>query len=286
MATSVTKVFTVDDTPIGPDGKPLRRSQRNKMPSREDVFLVEEQQTIDGIDYERRSLFDEKKQKTFKLYAVRAMNVDLDNLWPGRIVKAIDCYPQTNLNVEPYDGLTGKTRVAGPIEAKFRYMIVSWATDFGVTAVPLYTMKEARVRDSRKEEFVSVSTDSAWRGETPWAGMPIMARFNQGYACEPRCYADLSRLHWIGQHEAIADDVGRITGVEYSRLMDLVHIKEREYRMAAFARFNTKDPDGNSEVWSPWTPSEPHQPFRGKRYEDDKTRRMDKKKFPSRVSKA
>jgi hypothetical protein len=276
LATSITKVFTIDDTPLGPDGKPLRRSQRNKITKRENVTLVMEQQTINGIDYERRSLYDEEMKKTFKLYAVRAMNVDLDNLWPGRIVKAIDCYPQTNLKVEPFDSMTGKTRLAGPIEAKFRYMIVLWSTDFGVTAVPLYTLSEARLRTTRKGEFVSVSTDFTWRGETPWAGMPIVARFNQGYKCEPRCFADLSRLHWIGQHEAIA---------EYSRLMDLIHMKEREYRMAAFAKFDT-GPDGNPEVWSPWTPTKPHQPFVGKRYEDDKTRRMDVKKFPSRVSKA
>jgi hypothetical protein len=120
MATSITTVFTIDDTPLGPTGEPLRRSKRLKdLPN--DVELRQEWQTINGIDYERRSLYDTEKKKTFKLYAVKAMNVDLDNLWPGRIVKAVDCYPQTNIKVEPYDTLTAKTRLAGPIEAKFRY---------------------------------------------------------------------------------------------------------------------------------------------------------------------
>jgi hypothetical protein len=286
MFTSITTVFTVDDTPVGPNGEPLRRSERIRgLPN--NVNLNKDLQTINGIDYERRSLYDTEKKKTFKLYAVRALNVDLDNLWPGRIVKAVDCYPQTNLKVEPYDTLTAKTRLAGPVEAKFRYMIVVWKTDQGVTAVPLYTLGEARLRQARMNEFVSVSTNPHWVGDTPWAGMPIIARFNKEYKCEERCFADLSRLHWIGQHEAIADDVGRIEGGDYSRLMDLLQMKEREYRTAAFARFNTDGPNNDvPETYVPWTPTKPHQPRFRFKHHDAKTARMDTKKFPSRVSKA
>lgn len=277
MTTSVTKVFTVDDTPIGPDGKtPLRRSKRIKNLQGTHV-LIEEEQTIRGIDYRRRLLYDDKAKKTWKLYANRALNVNLDNLWPGRIVKAIDCYPQTNLKVEPYDSLTAATRLAGPVEAKFRYMIVLWRTDQGVTAVPLYTLTEAKMRSSRWDEYVSVCTEPLWRGDTPWAGMPILAKFNREYKFEERCFADLSRLHFIQQNEAIAHDVGRVTGGEYKRLMDLINMKERQFRSAAFAKFDTND--NAPELYSPWTPNKPHQPMPGKRYEDDRTRRMDKKKF-------
>ncbi|KAH0288104.1 hypothetical protein M436DRAFT_46079 [Aureobasidium namibiae CBS 147.97] len=277
MSTSVTHVFTVDDIPLGPDGKtPLRRSKRIRK-VKGDHVLIEEEQTIKGIDYKRRLLYDENIKKTVKLYANRALNVNLDNLWPGRIVKAIACYPQTNLKIEPYDGKTAATRLAGPVEAKFRYMIVVCRTDQGVTAVPLYTLSEAKMRASRWEEYVSVCTEPLWRGETPWAGMPILAKFNKEYDCEDKCFADLSRLHFIGQNEAIAHDVGRVTGGEYKRLMDLINMKERQFRTAAFANFDTNN--NAPEIYSPWTPTKPHQPLPGRRYADDRTRRMDAKKF-------
>jgi hypothetical protein len=128
MATSVTSVFTIDDHPTGPDGQPLRRSERLHA-TRSGHEVIEEKQTVQGIDYTRRSLKNVKKQKTWKLYAVRAINVNLDNLWPGRIVKAIDCYPQTNLIAKPYDRIIGATGLAGPIEAKFRYMVSDEGTD-------------------------------------------------------------------------------------------------------------------------------------------------------------
>lgn len=277
MSTSLTHVFTVDDIPLGPDGvTPLRRSQRLAKVKGSHV-LIEEEQTIKGINYKRRLIVDENTNKTFKLYANRALNVNLDKLWPGRIVKAIDCYPQTNLKIEPYDSKTAATRLAGPVEAKFRYMIVVWRTDQGVTAVPLYTLSEAKMRASRWDEYVSVSTEPLWRGVTPWAGMPILAKFNKEYACEDRCFADLSRLHFIGQNEAIAHDVGRITGGEYKRLMDLINMKERQFRTAAFANFDTNN--NAPEIYSPWTPTKPHQPAPGIRYADARTRRMDEKKF-------
>jgi len=273
----VTHVFTVDDIPLGPDGKtPLRRSKRIKG-MKGDHALFEEEQTIKGINYKRRLIYDEKIKKTVKLYANRALNVNLDSLWPGRIVKAIDCYPQTNLKIEPYDSKTAATRLAGPVEAKFRYMIVVWRTDQGVTAVPLYTLSEAKLRESRWDEYVSVCTEPLWRGVTPWAGMPILAKFNKEYNCDDKCFADLSRLHFIGQNEAIAHDVGRITGGEYKRLMDLINMKERQFRTAAFANFDTNS--NAPEIYSPWTPTKPHQPRPGIRYADARTRRMDEKKF-------
>ena len=123
MATSISTVFTTDDIPRLPDGTPLRRSERLKK-LRSGHELWKEEQTIEGVDYGRRLLYDVKRRRTWKLYAIRALNYNLDNLWPGRIVKAIDCYPQTNLRIEPYDRLIGDTGLAGPIEAKFRYMYV------------------------------------------------------------------------------------------------------------------------------------------------------------------
>ncbi|KAI4735415.1 hypothetical protein E4T50_14065 [Aureobasidium sp. EXF-12298] len=223
--------------------------------------------------------------KTKDLEALRCQSYERQprQLMAWTHCQAIDCYPQTNLIAEPYDRIIGATGLAGPIEAKFRYMIVVWRTDQGVAAIPLYTLAEirSRVRQARLEEFVSVTTESDWKGDTPWAGMPLLAKFNQAYNCEPRCYADLSRPHWIGQHEAIVDDVGRILGGDYSKLMDLLAKKEREFRTAAFARYDTNGPQGDQpELYEPWTPTKPHQPERGKRYQDDKTRRMDLKRFP------
>ena len=117
------------------------------------------------------------------------------------------------------------------------FRIVVWKTDQGVAAIPLYTLSEARLRAARLEEFVSICTEPTWVGETPWAGMPLLAKFNAAYNCEERCFADLSRPHWISGHEPFFDDVGKIVGGEYSKLMDLLSKKEREFRTAAFARF-------------------------------------------------
>lgn len=123
MASSITTVFSTDDIPRLPNGTPLRRSERlKKLKSGHELW--EETQTLEGVDYQRRLLYDVKGRKTYKLYAVKALNYNLDNLWPGRIVKAIDCYPQTNLKAAPYDRIIGDTSLAGPIEAKFRYMCV------------------------------------------------------------------------------------------------------------------------------------------------------------------
>jgi hypothetical protein len=63
-------------------------------------------------------------------------------------------------------------------------------------------------------------------------------------------------------------------------------MKEREYRTAAFARFDTDGPNNDPETYVPWTPTKPHQPMFRHKYHDTKTARMDTKKFPSRVSKA
>lgn len=276
MAKSVATLFSLTEVPIGPDGQPLRRSERLRETKSKDLLYKETQQEK-GIKYERRVLYSTKKQKIFKLYAIRALNVKLDNLWPGRIVKAVDCYPQVDLSAEPYDGAIGYTTTVGPIAAKFRYMIVVWRTDSGVAAIPLYTLSETKLRQTRKEEYVSVCTDTLWRGETPWAGMPILAKFNKEYNCEDQCFADLSRPHWISQWETIYDDVGRIEGGEYSRLIDLLTMKEREFRTAAFAKFDTNE--GQPEAWVPWEPDSEHQPKPGVRFADDQSRRMSKKKF-------
>ncbi|KAH0367344.1 hypothetical protein KCU65_g4656, partial [Aureobasidium melanogenum] len=275
MTKSKSTLFSLNENPVGPDGQPLRRSERLKITKSKDE-LYEEHQKDEGINYERRVLYNPKK-KFFKLYAIRALDVKLDNLWPGRIVKAVDCYPQTDLKAKPYDGAIGTTTTVGPIAAKFRYMIVVWRTDVGAAAIPLYTLGEAKLRKTRKEEYVSVCTEPHWRGETPWAGMPILAKFNKEYNCEDQCFADLSRPHWISQWETIYDDVGRIEGGEYSRLMDLLTMKEREFRTAAFAKFDTND--GNPEPWSPWRLDHEHKPKPGVRFANDKSRRMSKKIF-------
>lgn len=163
------------------------------------------------------------------------------------------------------------------------FRIVVWKTDQGVAAIPLYTLSEARLRAARLEEFVSICTEPTWVGETPWAGMPLLAKFNPAYNCEERCFADLSRPHWISGHEPFFDDVGKIVGGEYSKLMDPFSKKEREFRTAAFARFNTNGAANAPELYEPWTPTKPHQPARGVRYQDAKTRRMDEKKFPKKA---
>lgn len=163
------------------------------------------------------------------------------------------------------------------------FRIVVWKTDQGVAAIPLYTLSEARLRAARLEEFVSICTEPTWVGETPWAGMPLLAKFNAAYNCEERCFADLSRPHWISGHEPFFDDVGKIVGGEYSKLMDLLSKKEREFRTAAFARFNTNGDTNDPELYEPWTPTKPHQPIKGVRYQDDKTRRMNEKKFPKKA---
>ncbi|KAI4741192.1 hypothetical protein E4T50_08406 [Aureobasidium sp. EXF-12298] len=230
MTKSKSTLFSLTENPLGPDGQPLRRSERLKIIDSKDE-LFREHQKDEGINYERRVLYNPEKKKFFKLYAVKALDVKLDNLWPGRIVKAVDCYPQTSSKANPYDGAIGKTTTAGPIAAKFRYMIVVWRTDVGVAAIPLYTLGEASLRQTRMDEY------------------------------------------W----ETIYDDVGRIEGGEYSRLMDLLTMKEREFRTAAFAKFDTND--NNPEPWSPWRPGHEHQPKPGVRYADAKTRRMSKKKF-------
>ncbi|CAD0095345.1 unnamed protein product [Aureobasidium mustum] len=245
--TTTTTLFSLTEVPRGPDGQPLRRSERLRITESKHELYKELQQE-NGVRYERRVLYNTQKKKFFKLYAVRALNVKLDNLWPGRIVKAIDCYPQVDTKADPYDGTIGRSSVAGPIAAKFRM-----------------------------NKYVSVSTKPDWRGDTPWAGMPILAKFNKAYSCEDKCYADLSRPHWISQWEHVYDDVGHIKGGEYSRLIDLLTMKEREFRTAAFAKFDTDD--NQPEEWVPWDPDSEHQPKSGVRYADKKSERMSKKTF-------
>ncbi|KAI4721250.1 hypothetical protein E4T48_02428 [Aureobasidium sp. EXF-10727] len=281
MNTTVTSLFSLTEVvPNGSDGKPLRRSERLAKLKRGDD-LVEERQTVVGTKYSRGTLV-RPNGKRWKLFAVKALDINLDNLWPGKIVKAIDCYPSTNLKNDPYDNTIGTTSVVGPIQAKFRYMIVVWRTDQGVAAIPLYTLKETSLRKTRWEELVSVCTvdETGWKGDTPWAGMPILAKFAKEYNCEAHCFADLSRPHWIGRFETVIDDVGYVDGGEYSKLMDLLQMKERQFRTAAFARFNT---DGKPEVYEPWTPTKKHQPKAGVRFQDDKVNRMNFQQFKHRA---
>ncbi|CAD0107902.1 unnamed protein product [Aureobasidium uvarum] len=278
MATTVESLMSLTQVPLGPNGEPLRRSERlNKLKSEDEIW--QGLQKVKGTNYERLSLYNHNGVPK-KLYAVKALDINLDNLWPGKIVKAIDCYPQTDLKCRPYDGTIGATSIAGPIAAKFRYMIVLWRTNQGVAAIPLYTQTESKLSKNRMGELVSVCTVgmTKWPGDTPWAGMPILVSFNPEYNCENKCYADLSRPHWIGQCETILDDVGHVEGGEYSRLIDLLHMKEREFRTAAFARFKTK-PDGTSETWDPWTPTSNHQPKAKERFKDDKVNRMNFQEF-------
>lgn len=59
-------------------------------------------------------------------YAEKALNVNLENLHPGRIIKVVDAYPQTNPEVHPLDRDIGHTKLAGAIGAKFRYVSIMY----------------------------------------------------------------------------------------------------------------------------------------------------------------
>ncbi|THY17093.1 hypothetical protein D6D01_07572 [Aureobasidium pullulans] len=138
----------------------------------------------------------------------------------------------------------------------------------------LYTLKEVQIHEDRVNVFVSITTSTTWQGQTPWAGMPLLMRTNQAYQLEPNCYADLSRPHWVSKFEKIIDDVGHIDGGEFSKLIDLLEVKEMEYRMGAFDRFST------ATFTELYEPQEAHVPKPKVRHRDDKTARMEKIRFP------
>ncbi|THZ14887.1 hypothetical protein D6C90_10144 [Aureobasidium pullulans] len=260
---------TTETVPPEPEFRRSRRLQN--LPPHHDVRVQE--QTLNGVTIERHVLYDNERKNVIRPYAEKALNVNLENLHPGRIIKVVDAYPQTNLEVHPRDRDIGHTKLAGAIGAKFRYMIVVWRTFNGVAAVPLYTLKEAQMHEDRINEFVSITTNATWQGNTPWAGMPLLMKTNQAYQLEPNCYADLSRPHWVSKFEKIIDDVGHIDGGEFSKLIDLLEVKEMEYRIGALDRFST------ATLTELYEPQEAHVPKPKVRHRDDKTARMEKIRF-------
>ncbi|KAI5267449.1 hypothetical protein E4T47_08021 [Aureobasidium subglaciale] len=267
-----TEIQTVPITDTQRDGSPVRRSERlaDLQPGLDVRTQTQEQ---NGVRIEKRVLFRTANNKRLRDYAVRALDNNLDNLWPGKLIKVVDSYSQTDLDVHPDDPFVGYTKIAGAIGAKNRYMIVLWTTANGLVATPLYTLKQAGLSSARTGEHVSVTTDPHWAGSTHWAGMPLLMNVKAGLELGAKCYADICRLHWVNKFERIQDDIGSIDGGEYSKLMDLLEIKEQEQRTAAFAKF---DAEGKPE---PYKPRNAHTPARGVRHESEKTTRMAKKKF-------
>ncbi|KER00001.1 hypothetical protein AUEXF2481DRAFT_1459 [Aureobasidium subglaciale EXF-2481] len=281
MATSkTTEIQTVPIAETQGDGSPVRRSIR--IAGLNPALEVRAQlQSVNGVKIEARVVYEKASGRQVKKYAIRALDVKLDNLWPGRIIKAVDSYPMVDLDIHPFDLTVNQTRSCGPIGAKWRYMIVLWMTNMGLVAIPLFTLKEVRLSHERCQEFVSITTAAnlQWRGApgTAWAGMPLMMKTNGDLDLGDKCYADLARPHFVNRYEKFFDDVGQIDGGEYCKLMDLYEIMELEQRVAAFARF---DDEGIVQAYEP---QNAHVPKPGVRHISGKTKKMANKKFARRV---
>ena len=111
---------TTETVPPEPEFRRSRRLQN--LPPHHDVRVQE--QTLNGVTIERHVLYDNERKNVIRPYAEKALNVNLENLHPGRIIKVVDAYPQTNLEVHPRDRDIGHTKLAGAIGAKFRYVSI------------------------------------------------------------------------------------------------------------------------------------------------------------------
>jgi hypothetical protein len=187
-------------------------------------------------------------QKLWGYYSERKA----EHFYPGQLVRAMDCIPQTWFNAPLNDENTAP-HYNGPVYAKRRPMVILWKTQREIVCLPIRSLLNSIDNfgkdPQRWQEFISVTTldDDKWTGNTPWTGPPLT------FAAElkdlhPRCYIQLTKPISIQMQSEMELGLGRLTGSSYCRLVEAYSYSQALHKEKAFEEYGQRSnlPDGSN----------------------------------------